>query len=171
MVSPHSVYLCPCGSNKAYKLCCEPFIVGTQLPPTPEALMRSRYTAFTQANMNYIADTMLGAVKKQFNVESSKQWAQHVTWLGLDVLDAPPVTEQDEQGFVEFVARYRFQNKAESIHERSEFHKRDGRWFYVNGEAGGATAQRRSADKIGRNDPCPCGSGKKFKKCCGATAS
>ena len=26
----------------------------------------------------------------------------------------------------------------------------------------------RSGDKVGRNDPCPCGSGKKYKKCCGA---
>jgi len=26
----------------------------------------------------------------------------------------------------------------------------------------------RGGDKIGRNDPCPCGSGKKYKKCCGA---
>ena len=27
---------------------------------------------------------------------------------------------------------------------------------------------RRTAEKVGRNDPCPCGSGKKYKKCCGA---
>jgi preprotein translocase subunit SecA len=31
-----------------------------------------------------------------------------------------------------------------------------------------AVAQRRSGDKVGRNDPCPCGSGKKYKKCHGA---
>jgi SEC-C motif-containing protein len=159
--------LCPCGTNKAYRLCCEPFISGTQLPPTPEALMRSRYTAFAQANMDYIAETMKGPVKDQFNVESSKQWAQHVTWLGLDVIDVTPVTEQDDKGFVEFNVRYRFQNKAENIHERSEFHKEGNRWFYVNGEPGAAATQRRTAEKIGRNDPCPCGSEKKFKKCCG----
>jgi SEC-C motif domain protein len=163
--------LCPCGSHKAYRLCCGPFISGAQIPATPEALMRSRYAAFTQANMEYIANTMQGAVKKQFNVESSKQWAQHVTWLGLDIINATPVTEQDEKGFVEFIARYRFQNKTENIHERSEFHKQDGRWFYVNGEAGNKTAQQRNSEKIGRNDLCPCGSGKKFKKCCGAARS
>ena len=28
----------------------------------------------------------------------------------------------------------------------------------------------RSGDKVGRNDPCPCGSGKKYKKCCGANS-
>ncbi|NLD17306.1 MAG: hypothetical protein GX666_06980, partial [Tissierellia bacterium] len=26
----------------------------------------------------------------------------------------------------------------------------------------------RKEEKVGRNDPCPCGSGKKYKKCCGA---
>ncbi len=171
MTTVQSTHLCPCGSNKAYRLCCELFVSGAKLPATPEALMRSRYTAFTQANMDYIANTMQGVVKDQFNVEKSKQWAQHVTWLGLDVINVTPVTEQDEKGFVEFVARYRFQNKTENIHERSEFHKHNGRWLYVNGEPGSATAQHRTADKIGRNDPCPCGSGKKYKKCCGAAAS
>jgi uncharacterized protein len=34
----------------------------------------------------------------------------------------------------------------------------------------GDTTVRRIAPKIGRNDPCPCGSGRKFKQCCGWTA-
>lgn len=162
-----STQLCPCGSQKAFRLCCEPFIAGTQLPPTPEALMRSRYSAFTQANMDYIGNTMKGAVAEQFDIEKSKQWAQHVNWLGLQVVNAPPVTEQDEKGFVEFIVRYRFQNKTENIHEISEFHKENDRWYYVNGEPGTTTAPRQALEKIGRNDPCPCNSGKKFKKCCG----
>ncbi len=33
-----------------------------------------------------------------------------------------------------------------------------------------APSQRRADDKVGRNDPCPCGSGKKYKKCCGQNA-
>jgi preprotein translocase subunit SecA len=32
---------------------------------------------------------------------------------------------------------------------------------------GGAIAPRQTGPKVGRNDPCPCGSGKKYKKCCG----
>ena len=32
---------------------------------------------------------------------------------------------------------------------------------------GNATTFRRSMPKVGRNDPCPCGSGRKFKQCCG----
>jgi len=32
----------------------------------------------------------------------------------------------------------------------------------------GGVATRITKPKIGRNEPCPCGSGKKYKKCCGA---
>jgi preprotein translocase subunit SecA len=40
---------------------------------------------------------------------------------------------------------------------------------YVGGAAGGAQKKQAiSSKKAGRNDPCPCGSGKKYKKCCGA---
>jgi preprotein translocase subunit SecA len=35
------------------------------------------------------------------------------------------------------------------------------------GEASGPVTVRRSEKKVGRNDPCPCGSGKKYKRCCG----
>lgn len=37
-----------------------------------------------------------------------------------------------------------------------------------HGESGPKKPKRREAVKVGRNDPCPCGSGKKYKKCCGA---
>ncbi|MBQ6892711.1 MAG: SEC-C domain-containing protein [Clostridia bacterium] len=42
----------------------------------------------------------------------------------------------------------------------------------IEGFAGGKMPQKkvpvRKTEKVGRNDPCPCGSGKKYKKCCGA---
>jgi hypothetical protein len=38
----------------------------------------------------------------------------------------------------------------------------------LNGNNSAPTAPYRTPDKVGRNDPCPCGSGKKYKKCCGA---
>jgi uncharacterized protein len=34
-------------------------------------------------------------------------------------------------------------------------------------DAGFISEPRRTASKVGRNEPCPCGSGKKYKKCCG----
>jgi preprotein translocase subunit SecA len=38
------------------------------------------------------------------------------------------------------------------------------------GDSASQPAQRRTGDKVGRNDPCPCGSGKKYKKCHGVNA-
>ena len=40
-----------------------------------------------------------------------------------------------------------------------------------SGEARTVQQVVRGTAKVGRNDPCPCGSGKKYKKCCGAQSS
>jgi preprotein translocase subunit SecA len=53
-----------------------------------------------------------------------------------------------------------------------EFHRKKQRELDAASRAGageaGQPTQRRTGEKVGRNDPCPCGSGKKYKKCCGA---
>jgi preprotein translocase subunit SecA len=53
-----------------------------------------------------------------------------------------------------------------------EFHRKKQRELEAASFAGAGDAslpkQRRVGEKVGRNDPCPCGSGKKYKKCCGA---
>ena len=41
------------------------------------------------------------------------------------------------------------------------------RVFESGGEEQPAAPEQRQSDKVGRNAPCPCGSGKKYKKCCG----
>ena len=125
--------------------------------------MRSRYTAYTQANMDYIAKTMAGRAAKDFDPSSTQEWAERIHWLKLEVLDAPEVLDSDTIGFVEFVAQYLNGDKIYSMHERSEFHKEDGEWFYVSGKAHSDSAIKT----VGRNEECPCGSGKKFKKCHG----
>jgi SEC-C motif-containing protein len=149
--------LCPCQSQKPYANCCEPFITGTARPQTPEQLMRSRYTAYTQANMDYIVATMQGKPLEGYDKESSKLWAQSVKWLGLEVVDAPKA--QAKKGFVEFIASYEENGRVKKMHERSEFARIGGgtRWFYVSGQT----------PTVERNAACPCGSGKKYKKCCG----
>ncbi len=156
---------CPCGSNKSYARCCGPLITGKRIADCPEALMRSRYSAFTQANMDYITATMKGKVSSDFDPVSAKQWAEQAQWLGLEVVAAPPVAENGTVGFVEFIARYQLQGQDQSIHEVSEFHLEDGRWYYVDGKFRKPLVPL--SQKTGRNDPCSCGSGKKYKKCCG----
>jgi preprotein translocase subunit SecA len=53
-----------------------------------------------------------------------------------------------------------------------DFHRKKERELAVASRQGGGESsqptQRRTGEKVGRNDPCPCGSGKKYKKCHGA---
>ena len=74
----------------------------------------------------------------------------------------------DDAGVVEFIARYIEKGKPQSHHEIAQFRREDGGWFFYDGEAPRPQTVRRETPKIGRNAPCPCGSGKKFKKCCGS---
>ena len=130
---------CPCGSNKNYSLCCGIFINGPSLPPTPEALMRSRYTAYTQANIGYIIKTMKGKATKHFDANTALNWAKKSKWLGLTIIEASKVTDNDKKGFVEFIAEYELNGKKQCLHERSEFHRQKNNWYYVNGIHGDKT--------------------------------
>jgi SEC-C motif-containing protein len=123
--------LCPCKSEKEYAQCCEPFIAENQLPDTPEQLMRSRYTAYTQANIDYIIATMKDAALKDFDKASAKQWAESVTWVKLKVLHAYIDSAIPDTGFVEFKAYYRYKKQMHVMHEFSEFKKLNHQWFYV----------------------------------------
>lgn len=157
--------LCPCGSSKEYLACCGPFINESALPDTPEKLMRSRYTAYTEGNIDYIAKTMKGPAAVDFDVEEAKSWVHHVIWQGLEVLN----TEHDDKnGLVEFIAHYAHAGKKLTMHEVSIFNLEEGRWYYVDSKTTSLkTGPHSGSAKIGRNDPCPCGSQKKYKKCCG----
>lgn len=147
---------CPCGSGQTYHDCCQPLVEQQQLATSPEALMRSRYSAFCLANTDYLvathhpdfcsADLALGLKQDQ------------TQWHRLQVIFS--CSSQDEQtGIVEFKAYYREGEGLGILHERSNFVKQDGRWYYTDGEFSPASLKRNSA--------CPCGSGKKLKQCCG----
>ena len=153
MLNVMSQVQCPCGLKASYHDCCGRFIEGDQLPETAEQLMRSRYTAYSQANVDYIAKTMRGAALKDFNPEQAKAWAEQVQWLGLTVTDRQ---SQGDCATVTFIARCFMGDQRQNIIEKSEFQKIEDRWYYFDGEQ----------PKFGRNDDCPCGSGKKYKKCC-----
>ena len=151
--------ICPCGSNVEFDQCCGPLLAG-QPASSPEALMRSRYTAFAKTDIDYLASTLAPEALEGFSREDSQSWAEQAQWLGLEVRKA----EGDQ---VEFVARFRLNGKAHIHHELASFRQVDGVWKYVDGVQDPKPPQR-VAKAVGRNDPCPCGSGKKFKKCCGA---
>lgn len=158
---------CPCGTKKDYSECCGAYIEGTKVPPSPEALMRSRYTAFSSSNMDYIASTMKGTAAKDFDPVDAGSWSKKAKWLGLNIVNASPLQDNGTKGYVEFIANFRLEGREQRIHEVSEFKLQDGRWYYIDGQLVSPPTQHRSQAKIGRNDPCSCGSGKKYKKCCG----
>ncbi len=122
---------CACDSGLMYSNCCGLYITEHQLPPTPLALMRSRYTAYTQANIPYIQRTMQGAALKDFEPNHAESWAKTVKWLGLKILHA---AQNQDHGEVEFIAYYSHHNVKHEIHELSEFVRIDGQWLYIDGK-------------------------------------
>jgi SEC-C motif domain protein len=161
---------CPCQSGVSFEKCCEPYLEGRAVPETAEKLMRSRYTAFTRVEIDYIRDTHDPKTRKDFDPKGTRTWAENSEWLGLEIVSTERGGPQDETGTVEFIARYSVKDQEQQHHEIAEFRKLDNRWYFTDGKIAGATTFVRAEEKIGRNDPCPCGSGKKYKKCC-ATAS
>jgi SEC-C motif domain protein len=159
--------LCPCGSGRAYDGCCGPAIAGTTPAPTAEALMRSRYTAYAKGAIDYLVASHHATTRAAVDREGIAEWAQRSTWLGLEIGATEAGAATDERGTVEFRAKYRQGDIVHTHHERSQFLRADGRWFYVDGKVLKPPPVVRAADRVGRNDPCPCGSGKKYKRCHG----
>ncbi|WP_058913014.1 YchJ family protein [Entomohabitans teleogrylli] len=149
--------LCPCGSGFEYSACCQPYLNGERPAPGPSQLMRSRYSAFVNHHSDYLISTWhpsCMAAQHKADIEAGFA-ATH--WLSLTIFEEAPGANPGEE-FVSFVARFEENGKPGAIIERSRFLKEGGRWYYIDG----------LKPQFGRNDLCPCGSGKKFKKCCGA---
>ena len=157
--------LCACGSEQKYSDCCEAFIKGTKKAPTAVALMRARYSAFAVGELDYIYNTHHESTRKDLDMDGIKSWANNSEWLGLEIRETIKGTQKDTEGQVEFKCKFNFNGAEQSHHELSTFTKDGGEWFFVDGVMKNNTV-RRVEPKVGRNDPCPCGSGKKAKKCC-----
>lgn len=157
---------CPCQSGVKYSHCCEPLIKGKKQAETAEQLMRARYTAYTQIQMDFIEQTHDPKTSQDIDMQGSREWAQTTNWDGLEIIETAQGGVNDEVGTVEFKATFLTEEGPQIHHELSQFHKRDGVWYYSDSSQPSQTVVRVSP-KVGRNDPCPCGSGKKYKKCCG----
>jgi len=159
---------CPCGSGAAYDACCAPFHRGEAWPDTAEGLMRARYSAFAERQFDFLTESLAPRARDEADPEATRSWAERAEWLGFDVLRTEAGGPGDVEGVVEFVARYAVEGRSYDHHEVATFERIDGRWYFVDGTVAGPGTYRREAPKVGRNDPCPCGSTRKFKKCCGA---
>jgi SEC-C motif-containing protein len=162
---------CPCSSGKIYRECCEPFHLGHAKPQTAAQLMRARYAAYAMSTVDYLYETSGPRVQKDFDAASTKNWSQSALWTGLEIIKEHKGAADDTVGVVEFIAHYTVKEKSFDHHEIATFEKHNGNWFFVDGRILGTDPVRRDAPKIGRNDACPCGSGKKYKKCCAGKAA
>jgi len=120
---------CPCGSGVRYAACCGRYHAGESAgqAPTPEALMRSRYSAFVLDLRGYLRDTWHPSTRPA-SIEPPEPG---LTWLGLQIKAAP--SAEGDAGTVEFVARSKLGGRAHRLHEVSRFVREGGRWFYVDG--------------------------------------
>ncbi|MFT6133195.1 MAG: SEC-C motif-containing protein [Shewanella sp.] len=145
---------CPCGSSLPYYQCCEAYHAGLVVAEMPERLMRSRYSAFVLRQFSYLIAThhpgyLHGLTEQQLALGKTQ-------WLGLQVLSS---NQQADCGEVTFKAWFIENKHIDAVYECSSFIKKDGLWFYTDG-------QQMQTRLPGRNDACICYSGKKFKQCC-----
>lgn len=156
---------CHCGSGLAYSDCCNPVISGAQTAATAEQLMRARYSAYVGVEMDFIFETTHPDHRQGYDHAGTKEWAENSEWLGLEIVGTTKGGAEDKSGEVEFIARFRENDALREHHENAEFKKDDGRWYFTEGVM--VKAKPIIVNKVGRNDPCTCGSGIKYKKCCG----
>lgn len=130
--------------------------------------MRSRYSAYVTGAIDYLGDTLHPDYRSDYDAAATRKWAEQSQWCGLEIRSLEQGGEGDEVGTVEFVASYKMDGATHHHHEFSRFSRQRGRWYYEDGKMAPPETLVRSAPRVGRNDPCPCGSGKKYKKCCGA---
>ena len=129
--------------------------------------MRSRYSAYVTHAIDYLGETLHPEHRTDWDRDATRRWAERAEWLSLEIVSTEAGQLGDEQGMVEFIASYVEDTQRKRHQERSRFQNSGGRWYYVDGEGLKPKTQRLDAPKVGRNDPCPCGSGRKYKKCCG----
>jgi SEC-C motif-containing protein len=125
--------LCPCGQPEIYDACCGRYVDHPETPaPTAEALMRSRYSAYTRKNAVYLLATWHPDTRPD-QMDFSDEDGQ-VKWLGLDVICVAAGQDGDQEGVVEFLARYKVGGRAQRLHEVSRFVCQAGRWYYLDGD-------------------------------------
>lgn len=176
-----SLPICPCQINPSssaisspllYKECCQPYHDGLfdsedNKADTAERLMRTRYSAFVLVKPEYIVATTLPAQQNVLDIKAIESWAKETDWAGLEIIaHTPKLGKRHAQ--VEFKAYFNTldgtEQKQQAHHELSTFVKirnkaDDASWYFLDPTISLPVTQKQ---------PCICGSGEKFKRCCGA---
>ncbi len=149
---------CYCGNTTPYSDCCQPNHNDHHKAKTPEQLMRARYSAHVVGLVDFVINTYHPSCKAESEREAIADSVQS-DWQRLEVVNTQVGSYSDE-GFVHFKAYFKQDGEEHCLEERSRFLRENGLWYYIDGVFPQQT-------KVGRIDPCTCGSGKKYKKCCG----
>lgn len=117
---------CPCGSRKSYHQCCQPYHLGNSLPNSPEALMRSRYSAFVCKQAQYLLTSWHPSTcPAELELDDSPEWLQ------LQVLSS---AQHGNNGEVHFRALHKTGTGIGFLEEHSEFIREGQRWYYLSGK-------------------------------------
>jgi len=153
---------CPCGTGKTFAQCCEPILARLQPAGSAEQLMRSRFTAHVVRDFEHLHRTCLETSREPYVPDPD---AGGTDWTRL-VIHAHEPGRKPDTAFVDFTAYFRENDTEQAHHEKAEFQRIDGTWFYTRAVRQGPAPIRSTDARVGRNDPCPCGSGRKYKQCC-----
>jgi SEC-C motif-containing protein len=155
---------CPCGSGAPFTSCCRQIINGGRESQTAEELMRARYTAFATGAIDFIVASTHSRTRGETDIQDIREWSQTSTWRGLQILDTKLLS--DDHAYVSFEAQFTQAGKDQIHKEKALFERENGNWRFVTGGELKNPTVRYETPPTGRNEPCPCGSGKKYKKCC-----
>jgi SEC-C motif-containing protein len=114
---------------------------------------------------DFLFDSTHPEHRQGYDHKGTREWAETAEWQGIEIVDLRNGGKKDADGQVEFIARYREKGTLREHHELAHFKKEGETWYFTDG--GVVRSKPIASSKIGRNEPCPCGSGAKYKKCCG----
>jgi SEC-C motif-containing protein len=127
--------------------------------------MRARYSAYVRGEMDFLFESTHPKHREGYDHKGTREWAESAEWLGLEILETAKGGEGESIGEVEFIARFKDKGVTREHHELASFKREKGDWFFAEGSM--VKPKPITVTKIGRNEQCPCGSGAKYKKCCG----
>jgi SEC-C motif-containing protein len=161
-VAPTADQPCPCGSGGKFGGCCLPILKKEKPAADAEQLMRSRFSAHVVRNFEHLHRTHLESSKEPYVADPE---AGGTNWTRLKIHSHE---KSPKPGFatVDFTAYYQEADAEKALHEKAEFQNIEGTWYYIRALRQGPAPIKTTQAKAGRNDPCPCGSGKKYKQCC-----
>jgi SEC-C motif-containing protein len=157
---------CPCGSGRAFGDCCGPVLSGARRAADAEQLMRARFTAHAIRDFAFVHRTYRPTSRQPYVPVPDGPATE---WTRLEVHAHAPGKTADV-ATVDFSAYWTEAGSEHALHEKAEFIREAGEWIYTRPLREGPPPVRNEARKPGRNEPCPCGSGKKYKHCCLANA-